>query len=237
MGTRRSSVLGCTIVSPLSYYGSIFPLSESIHLPRCYPVSAIAWGIVYGHGFLGIVKMMFFMVFIDFVLVHLEPFPNAYIQHTFHGSIRRVGVCVRRSLQFFLPSFPRPLRRPVFFHALAHQPQLGRVIRGQLNVSICCLLLLVHHVLGSTISPPHGTFSLPRSYPVCSVHSIPIRVQREQPCAAIVFWQLDRTSGNRVVSVIVRDIHIPWNLSHVRRHPRPQNNTDHPQQRRRRHLP
>ncbi|RUS22351.1 UNC-50 [Endogone sp. FLAS-F59071] len=32
-------------------------------------LSAIAWGIAYGHGFLGILRMMFFMVFIDFVLV------------------------------------------------------------------------------------------------------------------------------------------------------------------------
>jgi len=32
-------------------------------------VSAIAWGLVYGHGFIGILKMMMFMVFVDFVVV------------------------------------------------------------------------------------------------------------------------------------------------------------------------
>ncbi|CAG8721106.1 17733_t:CDS:2, partial [Acaulospora morrowiae] len=32
-------------------------------------VSAIAWGLVYGHGLVGILKMSLFMVFIDFVVV------------------------------------------------------------------------------------------------------------------------------------------------------------------------
>lgn len=31
--------------------------------------TAIAWGLVYGHGFLGICKMMLYMVFIDFIMV------------------------------------------------------------------------------------------------------------------------------------------------------------------------
>ncbi|GAB5586138.1 hypothetical protein Unana1_01038 [Umbelopsis nana] len=31
--------------------------------------SAVAWGLVYGHGFLGICKMMLYMVFVDFILV------------------------------------------------------------------------------------------------------------------------------------------------------------------------
>ncbi|CAJ0745342.1 19208_t:CDS:2 [Entrophospora sp. SA101] len=34
-------------------------------------ISAIAWGIVYGHGIVGIFKMIAFMVFVDFVIVGL----------------------------------------------------------------------------------------------------------------------------------------------------------------------
>ncbi|KAL1925727.1 uncharacterized protein VTP21DRAFT_610 [Calcarisporiella thermophila] len=32
-------------------------------------ISAVAWGLVYGHGFVGILRMMLYMVFVDFVIV------------------------------------------------------------------------------------------------------------------------------------------------------------------------
>ncbi|CAB4428717.1 unnamed protein product [Rhizophagus irregularis] len=56
-------------------------------------VSAIAWGLVYGHGFIGILKMILFMVFIDFVVVGMVisticwAFANRFLthRHTLHA--------------------------------------------------------------------------------------------------------------------------------------------------------
>jgi len=51
-------------------------------------LTAIAWGIAYGHGFLGLIRMMFFMVFVDFVLVGAVVasiswfFTNRFLRHS-----------------------------------------------------------------------------------------------------------------------------------------------------------
>ncbi|CAG8653269.1 2670_t:CDS:2 [Funneliformis mosseae] len=56
-------------------------------------VSAIAWGLVYGHGLIGILKMSLFMVFVDFVVVGMIisticwVFANRFLthRHTIHA--------------------------------------------------------------------------------------------------------------------------------------------------------
>ncbi|RUP47283.1 hypothetical protein BC936DRAFT_145905 [Jimgerdemannia flammicorona] len=231
MGTRRSSVLGCTIVPPLSYV--------LCHLCAVLPLIDT----MYGHGFLGIVKMMFFMVFIDFVLVGAAVasfcwlislliwqcvlcsccvlYPrftsNRFLTHT--SSIHSTDQSVEWAYAFdvhcnsFFPLFLALYVVQFFFMPLLISHSWVALFVGNSMYLFAACYYSYITFLGYNGGYEDGTRTLIVGCGMllvllgltpgrCRDAVIPIRVQREQPCAAIVFWQLDRTSGNRMVSVI-----------------------------------